>query len=124
MLQKESYTINSDNSGIKKLKIFNIYKHGIGKKGSINFFTYSSIRKRHYMQNPKLLYKHFRKKTRSCIIRTTRHIKNNDGQYLKSPNNNSTLFSKRAERFNISIHGPTPYNLKRQRYFLRSKIII
>jgi len=123
MLQKNSLTINSDNTGVKKLKVFHVYQHGKGKLGTINFIMLGAIKKK-TSKDIKLIKKYVRTKTYNCIIRTVYFNLKNDKQFLGSYDNATAIFSKKLDRYKLKIRGPLFFNIKRIRYYMLAKYII
>lgn len=65
-----------------------------------------------------------RRKIRGCLIRSKKYVNYNDKQYIRSKDNASIIFSRKAERFNVRTRGPMFFkNRRRKNMLLTQKIL-
>ena len=101
MLYKESWVYVTDNTNIRWVKIFHLYKGFFRKQTSINFFVKGSAR---VIEPPRLEYKGFRYKyslkgdiTRLLLVRVNLNLLLKDGSRIKFNNNSSVSIKKKQD---------------------------
>jgi large subunit ribosomal protein L14 len=118
-LQSRSWIQIADNSGVKGIRIFYVYKWGLKKRGLAGYYFYGSIRKYSQLINLKRSKHRLKKgkKIRGIIVRTKQWQARQDGSHIKCWDNAGivlkTVFTTRGSRF----VGPASKNVSRPRYF-------
>jgi ribosomal protein L14 len=128
MLQKESWIYISDNTNVRWVKIFQLYKGFFRKKTSVNFFVKGSSR---IIEPPRLEYKGFRYKynlkgdiVRLLIIRLNYNSILNDNSFIKFNINSSISIKKKQDLKSKFLNGPISKNFKRQKFLTLFKVVI
>ena len=93
VVQGRSWVQGSDNTGIRWVRVFFVYRWGLGKRGRPGFYLFSAIRK--YRQ-PTAILRVRRplkrgQRIQSMFIRSRGWVKRNDGTYLRSWDNGCTF---------------------------------
>lgn len=128
MLKKESWIYITDNTNVKWIKIFQLYKGFSRKTTTYGFFVKGSAR---IVEPPRLEYKGFKYKfkikgdiIKSIIVRTKKKRSTKSGKHVSFNDNSSILINK---KFNIQskyINGTTIKNIKRKKIINLFKVII
>ena len=120
MLLKESWLFITDNTNVRWIKIFHLYKGFNRKKTKIGFFVKGSAR---IVEPPRIEYKGFKYKynikgdiCRSLIVRSNRleHYKDGNSIYLEG--NAGFLIKKKLDVKSKFLNGPITRNLKRRKF--------
>ena len=100
MLQKESWTYLSDNTNVKWVKIFQLYKGFKRKSTKIGFFSKGSCR---VVEPPRIEYKGFKYKfslkgdiNKQLLVRSKYKVINSSGSTLQLNSNDSVSIYKQA----------------------------
>jgi len=100
MIFKETWINVADNTNVKWLQIFHLYKGFNRKCSTTGFFVKGSAR---VVEPPRLEYKGFKMKfnkkgdiCRGLLIRTKYNIRKNDGSSIYFKNNNTILLKKKT----------------------------
>ena len=118
----------SDNTNVRWLQVFHLYKGWKKKSTKLGFFVKGSAR---IVEPPRIEYKGFKFKfskkgdiCRSIIIQTKYLNYRLDGSTLQLPSNNSFLLKKKQDLRSKYIFGPISKTFKRKRFkTLFSKIL-
>lgn len=120
MLFKESWVYLSDNTNVRWLRLFHLYKGFKRKSSTIGFFVKGSAR---IVEPPRLEYKGFKVRfnkkgdiCRAILLRVVKSTLRLDGSTL-SFNSNSGLSIKKVQTPKSKYtHGPVTYNLYRKQF--------
>jgi len=128
MIQKETWTSVTDNTNVKWLKVFHLYKGYKRRFTYPGFFVKGSARS---VKPPRIEYKGFKfdfnKKGDICrglLVRTSYNNKKKDGSSVKFFENSIILLNKMNMPKSKYILGPAPRILNRKKYLLLFKSII
>jgi len=110
LLFKESYSYISDNSNVRWVKIFHLYKGFSRKKTTIGFFTKGSCR---VVEPPRMEYKGFKYKylikgdiIKKLFVRSSRKHFSKTGKTLLLNSNSFICIKKKQEPKSKFLHGP------------------
>lgn len=128
MLQKESYVFVSDNSNVRWIKIFHLYKGFKRKISKEGFFVKGSAK---IVEPPRIEYKGFKYKynikgdiCRALICRS-KNLRSNPNKDTLIFNNNSVIqIKKKMEPKSKFINGPVMSNIKRKKLLLLFKKVL
>lgn len=128
MLQKESWLSISDNTNVRWVKIFHLYKGFHRKSTTIGFFIKSTAR---VVEPPRIEYKGFKFKfnkkgdiCRGLIIRSRFRILKKDGSNLFFKQNNTILIKKKQDLKSKYLYGPIPKAIKRKKFISLFKKVL
>jgi large subunit ribosomal protein L14 len=110
MIQKHTYLIPSDKSGVQIVRVFHLYKGFSRKIAYFGDFVKVSVRD---VKVGSVLLK--KAKPKGLIIRTKNQIFKNDGSFIKFNFNNIILLKKRTTSFGKRMYGPILKNIKRKK---------
>ena len=120
MIFKQTWLSVSDNTNVRWLQVFHLYKGFHRKSSKIGFFIKGTAR---VVEPPRIEYKGFKFKfskkgdiCRSLIIRTRYNITKNDGSSLYFLNNNTILIKKKQDVKSKYLFGPVCYKIKRKKF--------
>lgn len=120
MIFKETWVSPSDNTNVRWLQIFHLYKGFKRKTSFIGFFVKGAAK---IVEPPRIEYKGFKFKfnkkgdiCRGLLIRTRYRIKKADGSLIFFKSNNSILLKKKQEPKSKYLHGPVNTALKRKKF--------
>jgi large subunit ribosomal protein L14 len=120
MIFKQTWLSVSDNTNVRWLQVFHLYKGFHRKSSKIGFFIKGTAR---VVEPPRIEYKGFKFKfskkgdiCRGLIIRTRYNITKNDGSSLYFLNNNTILIKKKQEVKSKYLFGPVCYKIKRKKF--------
>ena len=120
MIQKKSWLSISDNTNVKWIQTFHLYKGFFRKITKIGFFIKSSAR---VVEPPRLEYKGFKFKfnkkgdiCRGLIIRSKFNDKKKDGSVLYFKSNNVILIKKKQDLKSKYLYGPISKSIKRKKF--------
>ena len=128
MLFKESWTGVSDNTNVKWLQIFHLYKGFHRKSTKPGFFVKGTAR---VVEPPKLEYKGFKRKfnkkgdiCRAIIVRGLYNIRKPDGSALRFKQNSVVLLKKKNDLKSKYLYGPIPSGVRRKKFLNLFKKVI
>lgn len=120
MLQKQSWLSISDNTNVRWVKTFHLYKGFHRKQTKIGFFIKTTAR---VVEPPRIEYKGFKFKfnkkgdiCRGLIIRNVYNVVRKDGSTLYFKKNNTILIKKKQDLKSKYLYGPVSKNLKRKKF--------
>lgn len=128
MIFKQSWVGVSDNTNVKWLQVFHLYKGFYRKVTKVGFFIKGTAR---VVEPPKLEYKGFKRKfnkkgdiCRGLIVRNRFNIVKKDGSTLKFKHNSVILLKKKNEIKSKYLYGPVPTQLRRKKFLNLFKKIV
>ena len=128
MISKQSWVYASDNTNVRWLRTFHLYKGFNRKVTTLGFFIKGSAR---VVEPPRLEYKGFKFKfnkkgniCRALLVRVCRVLLRVDGSTSKFPANNGILIKKKQNVKSKYIHGPITYHLKRKKFKTLFKLVL
>lgn len=120
MISKQTWLNVSDNTNVRWLKVFHLYKGFHRKVTKVGFFVKGSAQ---IVEPPRLEYKGFKFKfnkkgdiCRGLLVRSLKLIRRYDGSIASFRSNNCILIKKKQNVKSKYIHGPVPYHLKRKKF--------
>lgn len=120
MIFKQTWTDVSDNTNVRWLQIFHLYKGFYRKVSKTGFFIKGSAR---VVEPPKLEYKGFKRKfnkkgdiCRGIIVRDRFNKLKNDGTKYRFNSNSVILLKKKNELKSKYHYGPVSKLLNRKKY--------
>ena len=120
MILKQTWVHASDNTNVRWLQIFHLYKGFFRHSTGIGGFVKGSVR---IVEPPRLEYKGFKFKfnkkgdiCRMLIIRTTKITRRLDGSSTVFPINSGILIKKKQNPKSKYLQGPTLYQLRRKKF--------
>lgn len=120
MIFKESWLSISDNTNVRWLQAFHLYKGFKRKFTKIGFFIKGSAK---IVEPPRIEYKGFKFKynkkgdiCRSLLIRTRYNIRKKDGSSVYFKYNDIILLKKKQEVKSKYLYGPVSYKIKRKKF--------
>nr|ASY95731.1 ribosomal protein L14 [Stylonychia lemnae] len=128
MIFKETWLSVSDNTNVRWLQAFQLYKGFKRKTTFVGYFIKGAAK---IVEPPRIEYKGFKFKfnkkgdvCRGLIIRTARHIHKKDGSLTFFYNNNIVLLKKKQDLKSKYLFGPVPLQLRRKKFLNLFKTII
>ena len=128
MLLKESWVNVTDNTNIRWVKIFQLYKGFNRKSTKEGYFVKGSAR---VVEPPRLEYKGYRYKysikgniSRSLIVRTLKPSVKKDGSYIKFYGNSIIIIKKKQDPKSKYLNGPISKFFGRKKFSLLFKCVI
>lgn len=128
MISKLSWLNISDNTNVRWLQVFHLYKGWKRSVTHIGFFIKGSAR---IVEPPRIEYKGFKFKfsrkgdiCRSIIVQTRWSSPNQDGSRVNWPSNNGFLIRKKQDLRSKYIFGPVSSNFKRKKFKALFKTVI
>lgn len=120
MIFKETWASTADNTNVRWIQIFHLYKGFKRKSSSIGFFTKGAAK---IVEPPRIEYKGFKFKfnkkgdiCRGLLIRTKYKVPRLDGSLINFKSNNVILLKKKQEPKSKYLHGPVSIFLKRKKF--------
>lgn len=120
MIFKQSWLDVADNTNVRWLQVFHLYKGFYRKSTKIGFFIKGSAR---VVEPPRIEYKGFKFKfnrkgdiCRGLLVRTKYNIFKNDGSAVYFNFNNTVLLKKKQDLKSKYLYGPISYKLKRKKF--------
>nr|YP_010049607.1 ribosomal protein L14 [Halteria grandinella]QPL16012.1 ribosomal protein L14 [Halteria grandinella] len=120
MIFKKTWLSVADNTNVRWIQIFHLYKGFHRKSSMIGFFVKGSAR---VVEPPRLEYKGFKFKfnkkgdiCRGIIIRAKYVRRKNDGSSISFNNNNTILLKKKQDIKSKYIYGPATSLIKRKKF--------
>lgn len=128
MLQKGSWLYITDNTTVRWLQLFHLYKGFKRRSTTTGFFVKGSAR---IVEPPRVEYKGFKFKfnkkgdiCRAIIVRTSYRAVKSDGMVTRFYTNTGLLIKKKQNLKSKYIQGPAPAHLARKRFKTVFKTII
>lgn len=129
MIQKQSWLYVSDNTNVRWLKVFHLYKGFKRKLTSEGFFVKGSAK---IVEPPRIEYKGFKYKynikgdiCRGLICRSKTLRRNINKDTLKFDNNSLIMIKKKNDPKSKFINGPVMRNIKKKKLLtLFKKVLI
>lgn len=120
MIFKKTWLEVADNTNVRWLQVFHLYKGFNRKSTKIGFFIKGSAR---VVEPPRLEYKGFKFKfnkkgdiCRGLLIRTKYIVVKNDGSSIYFKNNSTILLKKKQDIKSKYLFGPVSYSIKRKKF--------
>lgn len=120
MIFKKTWLSISDNTNVRWLQTFHLYKGFHRKQTTTGFFIKGSAR---IVEPPRLEYKGFKFKfnkkgdiCRGLLVRTCFLSARNDGSSIYFRTNDIILLKKKQEVKSKYLYGPIPLSLKRKKF--------
>lgn len=120
MIFKQTWLSVSDNTNVRWLQVFHLYKGFYRKVTKIGFFVKGTAR---VVEPPRIEYKGFKVKynkkgdiCRGLIIRNRYNIKKNDGSSVYFSSNNTILLKKKQDVKSKYLFGPVSSSIKRKKF--------
>ena len=128
MVFKETWLYVADNTNVRWLKSFHLYKGFFRKKTYLSFFIKGSVRK---VEPPRIEYKGFKFKfnlkgdiCRGLIVRTKYNKLKKEGTKKYFTNNNIVLIKKKQQFKSKYFFGPSPRELNRKKILTLFKKVV
>jgi len=120
MIFKQSWLSIADNTNVRWVQVFHLYKGFYRKSTKIGFFIKSSAR---VVEPPRLEYKGFKFKfnkkgdiCRGLIVRNKYNIFKDDGSSVYFKSNDTILLKKKQDIKSKYLYGPISYKIKRKKF--------
>lgn len=120
MIFKQTWLGIADNTNVRWLQVFHLYKGFYRKVTKIGYFIKGSAR---VVEPPRIEYKGFKFKfnkkgdiCRGLLIRNKYIIYKNDGTSVYFKKNNIILLKKKQDLKSKYLYGPICYKLKRKKF--------
>ncbi len=128
MIFKQSWLSVSDNTNVRWLQVFHLYKGFYRKSTKVGFFIKGTAR---VVEPPRIEYKGFKVKynkkgdiCRGLIIRNRYNIKKYDGSSTYFSSNNIILLKKKQDVKSKYLYGPVSYSIKRKKFLSLFSVIL
>lgn len=128
MIFKKTWLEVADNTNVRWLQVFHLYKGFHRKSTKVGFFVKSSAR---VVEPPRLEYKGFKFKfnkkgdiCRGLLIRTKYICVKNDGSSIYFKNNSTILLKKKQDVKSKYLFGPISYLIKRKKFITLFSYVI
>ena len=128
MISKQTWLNVSDNTNVRWLKVFHLYKGLHRKSTGVGFFIKGSAQ---VVGPPRLEYKGFKFKfnkkgdvCRGLLVRSLKLPRRQDGSVASFRSNNCILIKKKQNVKSKYIHGPVAYHLKRKKFKTLFKYVL
>lgn len=120
MIFKQTWLDVSDNTNVRWLQVFHLYKGFHRKSTKPGFFIKGSAR---VVEPPRVEYKGFKFKfnrkgdiCRGLLIRSSYNTKKIDGSSIYFKSNSTVLLKKKQDLKSKYLYGPVSFNLKRKKF--------
>lgn len=120
MILKQSWVHAADNTNVRWLRIFHLYKGFHRLSTGVGGFVKGSVR---VVEPPRLEYKGFKFKfnkkgdiCRMILIRQVFHLRRVDGSVTHFLQNSGILIKKKQNPKSKYLQGPTTYQLRRKKF--------
>jgi ribosomal protein L14 len=120
MIFKQTWLDVADNTNVRWLQVFHLYKGFHRKSTKVGFFVKGTAR---VVEPPRIEYKGFKIKynkkgdiCRGLIIRNYYNIKKHDGASIYFFSNNTILLKKKQDVKSKYLYGPVTYLIKRKKF--------
>ena len=97
-----------DNSGIKRVKCFKVYKSSVGIIGSLIYVRIKDVKSKSKLQKGDIV--------KGVIIRKKKMIDRGTGNFLFFDSNEIVLLNDKYELLGTRIFGPLPLELRKKGY--------
>lgn len=128
MIFKQTWLSIADNTNVRWLQVFQLYKGFNRKVTTVGYFIKGSAR---VVEPPRIEYKGFKFKfnkkgdiCRGFIIRVKYNIKQHDGRTIFFKNNSIILLKKKQDIKSKYLHGPITSQIKRKKFLNLFSIIL
>ena len=128
MILKQSWLYVSDNTNVRWLRVFHLYKGSNRRASGIGFFVKGSAR---VVEPPRLEYKGFKFKfnkkgniCRALLVRCRKSFRRLDGSLATFLSNSGILIKKKQNVKSKYINGPSSYQLKRKKFKTLFKTLV
>jgi large subunit ribosomal protein L14 len=128
MICKKTWLNIADNTNVRWIQVFHLYKGFYRRVSSIGFFVKGSAR---IVEPPRIEYKGFKFKfnkkgdiCRSILIRTRKSFCKVDGTTVLFNSNEGLLIRKKQDLKSKYIFGPVTTGLKRRKFKSLFKVIL
>ena len=128
MIFKQTWLSIADNTSVRWLRTFHLYKGFRRSVSRVGDFVKGSAR---IVEPPRTEYKGFKFKfnkkgdiCRGIIIRASYPLKRLDGGCLRFFSNNAILIKKKQNIKSKYLFGPTSYHLKRKKFKTALKLVL
>jgi len=120
MIIKQSWVHASDNTNVRWLRTFHLYKGFDRRRTTVGFFIKGSAR---VVEPPRIEYKGFKFKfnkkgdvCRAILVRCSFPLRRLDGSTMKFYSNSGLLIKKKQNVKSKYIQGPSLYQLRRKKF--------
>ena len=120
MIFKQTWLSVADNTNVRWLQVFHLYKGFNRRSTKIGFFVKGTAR---VVEPPRIEYKGFKFKynkkgdiCRGLLIRTKYNTRKDDGSSLYFLSNNIVMLKKKQDIKSKYLYGPVPYTIKRKKF--------
>ena len=120
MIFKQTWLNVADNTNVRWLQVFHLYKGFHRKSSKVGFFIKGTAR---VVEPPRIEYKGFKIKynkkgdiCRGLIIRNYYNVKKHDGASVYFFSNNTILLKKKQDVKCKYLYGPITYLIKRKKF--------
>lgn len=120
MIFKQTWLSVADNTNVRWLQVFHLYKGFYRKVTKIGYFIKGSAR---VVEPPRIEYKGFKFKynkkgdiCRGLLIRNRYRVFKTDGSALKFKTNNIILLKRKQDVKSKYLHGPVCLKMKRKKF--------
>lgn len=128
MILKQTWVHAADNTNVRWLRIFHLYKGFQRHSSTVGGFIKGSVR---IVEPPRIEYKGFKFKfnkkgdvCRMIMIRTARLTRRIDGSSTQFLTNSGILIKKKQNPKSKYLQGPTIYQLKRKKFKTLYKTVL
>lgn len=128
MIFKQTWLSIADNTNVRWVQVFHLYKGFYRKSTKVGFFVKSSAR---VVEPPRIEYKGFKFKfnrkgdiCRGLIIRNRYSIHKDDGTSVYFKANDTILLRKKQELKSKYLYGPVCYKLGRKKFLSLFSVVI
>lgn len=128
MISKQTWLFASDNTNVRWLKTFHLYKGFHRRATTVGFFIKGSAR---IVEPPRLEYKGFKFKfnrkgdvCRMILIRVARTLRRIDGSSTSFASNTGILIKKKQNVKSKYLQGPSTYHIKRKKFKTLYKTLV
>jgi large subunit ribosomal protein L14 len=128
MIFKETWINVADNTNVRWVQVFQLYKGFNRKTSTVGYFIKGSAR---VVEPPRIEYKGFKFKfnkkgdiCRGLIIRVKYNLKKLDGRVIYFKNNSIILLKKKQEVKSKYLHGPITQLIRRRKFLNLFNVIL
>jgi large subunit ribosomal protein L14 len=128
MIFKQTWLSVSDNTNVRWLQVFHLYKGFKRKSTKVGFFLKGTAR---VVEPPRLEYKGFKVKynkkgdiCRGLLVRNKYNVTKDDGSSLYFYSNSTILLKKKQEVKSKYLYGPVTYAIKRKKFLSLFKNVL
>jgi large subunit ribosomal protein L14 len=120
MIFKQTWLEVADNTNVRWLQVFHLYKGFHRSSSKVGFFIKATAR---VVEPPRLEYKGFKFKfnkkgdiCRGLLIRSKYRLNKNDGSSIYFKDNSTILLKKKQDIKSKYLYGPVSYLIKRKKF--------